>query len=153
MKRFVISGMVAVALLASAQGQAKANGFGFGFGVGVGVSFSCKAWSCAPCGDSCCGKPCGPTCCGIPAGGVPGCGLAIGGNGLCAAPGYGGGYGYGYAPQHTAVAWQNPGYANQMAYGYPAYNYAAYNYPAYGYGYYPVPASVAPWAGALVNAR
>lgn len=47
MKRFLIAGVTALALLAGAGARAEANG-GFGFGFGVGLNFSWGCWSCDP---------------------------------------------------------------------------------------------------------
>ena len=51
MKRFLIGGLFALALLAGSGAPARAHGgygFGYGVGVGVGVNFSWSAWSCCP---------------------------------------------------------------------------------------------------------
>jgi hypothetical protein len=56
MKRFLIGGLFALALLAGTSAPAHAHGgYGYGFGVGVGVNFSWSAW--AGCPTNCCQTP------------------------------------------------------------------------------------------------
>jgi hypothetical protein len=142
MKRMMMAGLLALAVLAGAQQKASAN-FCFNFSLGANCSFE---WSGFCCGFWCCPNPCsscGPPCCYCPP--VP--------YGGCPAPSYGGylppagpacdpavAYGYGaapgYAPQAApSTAPQPAGYGQNGTYQvgyYPQGGYGAA--PSYWYG-------------------